>query len=386
MTNHASSQLVSPATFLISSRAAELKAEGHPVLSLSIGEPDFPTPAHIKEAAKAAIDGDVSHYTPTGGLPVLKQAVIDKYKREYNIEYAMNEVVCGAGGKQMLFNFFEVVLEPGDEVALTDPAWLSYEQQIKWTGAIPLRVPTTPESNFTMTAAALAAVITANTKVVLINSPGNPTGGIIPKEELEGIIELCEKHDLIILSDDVYEFFYYDDEPANVLKMRADLKERVLVINSVSKTYAMTGWRLGFSVGPADIIKKMQQRQSLSTSNPCSIAQMAAVEALNGPQDEVEMMRVAFASRRDLAVKKLVEHGRIPFVRPTGAFYLLMDIRHLLNEGETDLEFCKRLLEKHYLALIPGSVFGEATRGWIRLSIASNEAVIAEALERLFSL
>jgi aspartate aminotransferase len=386
MTNQASTKLVSPATFVISSRAKELKAEGKPVLSLSIGEPDFATPDYIKDGAKAGIDADVSHYTPTGGLPILKQAIVDKYKREYNLDYSLGEVMAGTGGKQMLFNFFEVMLEPGDEVALTDPAWLSYEQQIKWSGGVPLRVPTTPESHFTMTPEAFEAVITENTKVVLLNSPGNPTGGIINEKDLEGIIALCEKHDIFILSDDVYEFFYYDEAPAHVLRMRPDLKERVVIINSVSKTYAMTGWRLGFATGPADIIKKMQQRQSLSTSNPCGIAQMAAVAALNGPQDEVEEMRLAFAKRRDLASKKLNDFGKIPFVKPTGAFYLLMDIRAVLADGETDLDFCQRFLEEHYVAMIPGSVFGDATKGWIRMCIASSEDVISEALDRLFAM
>ena len=182
----------------------------------------------------------------------------------------------------------------------------------------------------------------------------------------------------------MYEFFYYEEAPAHVLRLKPELKERVVIVNSVSKTYAMTGWRLGFATGPEAIIKKMQQRQSLSTSNPCSIAQMAAVSALNGPHEEVEKMRLAFAKRRDLAAKKLNEHGQIPFVEPTGAFYLLMDVKHLLAEGETDLEFCQRLLEKHYVAMIPGSVFGEATKCWIRMSIASSEAVISEALDRLF--
>lgn len=386
MTNQASQKLVTPATFAISSRAAELRAEGHPILSLSIGEPDFPTPQNIKDAAKAAVDNDYSHYTPTGGLPVLRQAVIDKMKRDFDLDYAMNQVTCGAGGKQMLFNFFEVMLEEGDEVALTDPAWLSYEQQINWAGGVPLRIPTSPESGFTMTADALAEKLTERTKIVLINSPGNPTGGIMPADEMNKILDLAEKHDLIILSDDVYEYFYYDEPIAQALKLRPDLRDRIVTINSVSKTYAMTGWRLGFAAGPASIIGKMQKRQGLSTSNPCSIAQLATVEALNGPQDAVEAMRLAFARRRDLAVEKLNAHGKIPFVRPQGAFYLLMDVRSLLKKGESDVDFCKRFLEEHFVAMIPGSAFGDVTNGWIRMSIASSEEVIAEALDRLFQI
>jgi len=385
-TNQASSQLVTPATFAISSRAAELRSEGKPVLSLSIGEPDFPTPGHIKTAAKEAIDADYSHYTPTGGLPVLKKAIIDKMKRDYNLDFSSAQVMAGAGGKQMLFNFFEVMLEEGDEVALTDPAWLSYEQQIKWAGGVPLRVPTRPETGLVMTAAALESVLTERTKIVLINSPANPTGGMIPHEELDSILKICEEKDLIILSDDVYEFFYYDEKPALVLELRPDLRDRVVTINSVSKSYAMTGWRLGFATGPESIIGKMQKRQGLSTSNPCAIAQMATVAALNGPQDEVEAMRLAFARRRDLAVSKLDAHGKIPYVRPRGAFYLMMDINGLLKEGESDIDFCKRFLEDNYVAMIPGSVFGDVTKGWLRMSIASSEAVIEEALDRLFAM
>jgi len=384
MTNQASQELVTPATFAISSRAAELKAEGHPVLSLSIGAPDFPTPKNIKEAAQRAIDEDFSHYTPTGGLPILKQAVIDKMKRDYHLDFEMNQVTCGAGGKQMLFNFFEVMLEEGDEVALTDPAWLSYEQQIKWAGGVPLRIPTNPEDGFNMTAEALEAKLTERTKIVLINSPGNPTGGIMSEEEMTKILALAEQHDLIVLSDEVYEYFYYDEPIKQVLHLRPDLRDRIVTINSASKTYAMTGWRLGFATGPSEIIGKMQKRQGLSTSNPCSIAQMAVVEALNGPQEAVEQMRIAFARRRDLAVEKLSSHGKIPFVRPKGAFYLLMDVRGLLKEGETDVDFCKRFLEEHFVAMIPGSAFGDATKGWIRMSIASSDEVISEALDRLF--
>lgn len=386
ITNQVSNQLVTPATFAISSRAAELRAEGKPVLSLSIGEPDFATPLHIKEAAKEAIDADYSHYTPTGGLPILKKAIIDKMKRDYDLDFNSSQVMAGAGGKQMLFNFFEVMLEEGDEVALTDPAWLSYAQQIKWSGGVPLRVPTRPETGLVMTADALLSVVTDRTKIVLINSPANPTGGVIPREELDAILKICEERNLIVLSDDVYEFFYFDEKPALVLELRPDLRDRVVTINSVSKSYAMTGWRLGFATGPEAIIKKMQQRQGLSTSNPCAIAQMATVAALNGPQDEVETMRLAFARRRDLAVEKLKAHGAIPFVRPKGAFYLMMDIRGMLKEGESDIDFCKRFLEEHYVAMIPGSVFGDVTKGWLRMSIASSEAVIEEALDRLFAM
>lgn len=386
MPNQASAQLVTPATFAASTRAAELKALGHPVLSLSIGEPDFTTPTRIKEAAKAAIDADVSRYTPTGGLPVLKQAVIVKMKRDFGLDFTAEEVTCGTGGKQMLYNFFEVMLEPGDEVALTDPAWLSYAEQIKWSGGVPLWIPTTPENGFNMTAEALRARLTDRTKIVLINSPANPTGGVLPKDELEAILDLCVERNLFILSDDVYEFFYFGEAPAHVLKLRPELRDRVVTVNSVSKTYAMTGWRLGFATGPAEIIKKMQMCQGLSTSNPCSIAQMAAVEALNGPQDEVEPMRLAFARRRDLAVRKLTQFGKLPFVTPAGAFYLMVDVRSALKVGETDADFCTRLLEEHFVAVIPGGAFGRVTEGWIRLSIASSEAVIEEALDRLFDL
>ncbi len=384
MLNASAQQLVSPATFTISARAAELKAAGYPVLNLSIGEPDFTVPDAIKIAAHAAIDEDCSFYTPTGGLPILKDACIAKMKRDYALDYSYNEITCGAGGKQMLFNFFEVILEKGDQVILTDPAWLSYVEQIKWAGGVPTCVPTTPENNFNLTAEALKEALNAKTKVVLINSPGNPTGGVISEEELGKIMDVLEGHHALILSDDVYEFFSYDAPQAHVLRLNPKWKERVVTVNSLSKTYAMTGWRLGFAAGPSKIIAAMEKRQSLSTSNPCSIVQMAAVCALNGPQDSVLAMRSAFKKRRDLAVDKLNKFAKLPFVRPQGAFYILMDVGSFLKSGESDLDFCERLLEEHFVAMVPGSVFGMATQGWIRMSIASSEAVIDEALDRLF--
>lgn len=386
MTNQASQTLTTPATFAMAARAAALKAQGRKILNLSIGEPDFPTPDNIKAAAQKAIQDNHSYYTPTGGLPVLKEAIRGRLKRDLQLEYALDEVMAGTGGKQMLYNFFEVMLDPGDEVLLPDPSWVSYKEQVLWSGGTPVMVPTTPESGFALSAEALECHLSDRTKIVLINSPSNPSGGMIPEAELKKIGELCLKRGLFVLSDDVYECFSFDEQVPHVLALWPELKDQCVLVNSVSKSYAMTGWRLGYAAGPAEIIDKMQKCQALSTSNPCTVSQMAAIEALMGPQESVERMRLAFKARRDRAVDLLQDSGRFPFVRPQGAFYIMVDLRSMMGPSETDLDLSLRLLEEQGIAVVPGSAFGEVTRGWVRLSIASPLEVIEAALQRLLNL
>lgn len=372
------------ATLQMAAAAIKRKEQGLPVLNLSIGEPDFPTPLPVCQAAEAAIEEGFTRYTDSGGIRELKEAIQVKLLRDGQGQYELSEITCANGGKQILFNLFFCLLNPRDEVLVSDPAWLSYASQIELAGGTCCLVPCPPETGFTPQADRFAKFINKKTKAIVLNSPSNPTGYVLDQEELEKFYALAEKHDLLLILDDVYEYFYYtENKPLHLLSLKPEAKNRVIMVNSVSKTYAMTGWRLGYAAGPASLIGKMQALQSQSSSNPSSISQKAAIAALLGPQDRVEVMRKHFLGRRDLVMHLLDQQDRIGYVKPEGAFYFMLDIRKLLQAGETDLAFCEWLLNEQGVAVVPGSEFGSQSDGWIRISFASSEEILEEGISRL---
>ncbi len=384
--NQKSQNLQGSATMAMAAKAAERKKSGLPVYNLSVGEPDFETPAHVKEAAVTAIREGFTRYTNAGGIQELKEAVLQRCQLDKGLHYELKELTCTNGGKEALFNFFQVFLEPGDEVLVQDPAWVSYETQIEWAGGVCVRVNTPAKDGFRLTAEKIRSKLTPRSRVLVLNSPSNPTGSIIPKEELKKIAELCKEKNLFVLTDEVYEHFNYGgDKPLSILQIAPELKDQALLVNSMSKTYAMTGWRLGYALGPSDIIAKMQALQSQSATNPCSVSQKAAIAALTGPQDSIELMRSAFEKRRSLLLEGF--HGsKIEVVEPDGAFYMMLNLNCFLLPGETDTELCLRILENTGVALVPGSPFGQEAYGWARLSFASSEETLKKALDGLLAL
>ncbi len=315
---------ISPSlTLAIDAKAKQMKAEGIRVFNFGVGEPDFDTPEHIKQAAIDAINKGMTKYTPAAGTLELKQAVIDKFKRENGLNYDISQIVISCGAKHSLYNAFQVLVEYGDEVILPAPFWVSHLEQIKIAGAEPVIVMTEEKNGFKMTPKQLEKAITSKTKAVLLNSPCNPTGSVYTKEELEALAEVILKHDIIIVSDEIYEKLTYDGlEHVSIASLSDELKECTVVINGVSKAYAMTGWRIGYAAAPVEIAKKMASLQSHATSNPTSIAQAASVAALNGDQKPVGDMKREFVKRRDYMLNRLLNIDGITCPKPGGAFYL----------------------------------------------------------------
>ena len=378
---NAKHQLLKPsATFAMASKANARRRAGLPVYNLGIGELHIETPEHIKAAAQAAIQAGHTRYTASGGMPSLKEAIIEKCQRDYGITAEKQNITCANGGKQILFNLFQVLLQEGDEVLVSAPAWLSYADQIQWAGGHCTRIPTKAENNFSLTAEALAAQLKPETKAVIINSPANPTGAIIPESELAKIAELLSQHHCLIICDDVYEHLYSTEEkPKHLLQIAPELQDRCLLVNSVSKTYAMTGWRLGYAIGPEPLIKTMETLQSQSSSNPCSISQHATVAALTGPHDFLENLRHELQAKGTRFANALQAAG-LTTTQPQGAFYLMIHVE------QDDQALCEALVQEEGLALVPGSVFGQETQGWVRASYAVPDEDLKAALEILLSL
>jgi aspartate aminotransferase len=373
----------------ITAKAGALKRAGRPMIVLGAGEPDFDTPQHIKDAAVRAIAGNQTRYTVLDGSPELKEAVRRKFERENGLFFAQDEVTCGAGAKQVLFNAFMATLADGDEVIIPAPYWTSYSDIAAIAGGVPVIVPCTARSNFRMLPEQLEAAITPRTRWLLLNSPSNPTGAAYRREDLAALADVLRRHpDVWVMSDDMYEHIVYDDfEFATFAAVAPDLKDRTLTVNGVSKAYAMTGWRLGYGAGPAALIKAMSIVQSQSTSCPSSISQAAAIAALDEPQNIVEERRVAFQKRRDLVVDGLNAIPGIECIRPQGAFYVLASCEGLIGavkpDGgtiKTDGDFCAYIMEAD-VAMVPGSCFGLAP--YFRISYATSEAELTEALRRI---
>ncbi|MES9898366.1 MAG: pyridoxal phosphate-dependent aminotransferase [Sedimenticola sp.] len=380
-------QAVKPSlTLAITARAKEMRAAGKDIIGLGAGEPDFDTPDHIKQAAIEAINNGFTKYTAVDGTPELKKAIIEKFKRDNGFDYQMDEILVSSGGKQSFFNMAQAILDPGDEVVIPAPYWVSYPDMALLAGGIPVLVHAGPEQNFKITPSQLAAAITDKTRLVVINSPSNPTGMSYSRDELAALGEvLLEYPRVVVASDDMYEHIRWVDEPfVNILNACPQLHDRCMVLNGVSKAYSMTGWRIGYAAGPAEIIKAMKKVQSQSTSNPASISQVAAQAALEGPQECIGEMLVAFKERHDYVVDRL---NKIPGVNclPTdGTFYLLPGVQEAIKRIDgvsNDLDLAEHLIEKAGVALVPGSAFG--IPGHIRISIATSMENLISALDRL---
>ncbi|WP_027363640.1 pyridoxal phosphate-dependent aminotransferase [Desulfotruncus alcoholivorax] len=380
---------ISPSpTLSIDARAKKMIADGINVVNFGVGEPDFETPENIKLAAKEAIDKGMTRYTPVAGILPLRQAIVKKLARDNGLIYEPGQIVVSAGAKHSLYNAFQVLCQAGDDVILPAPYWVSYLEQIKLTGANPVVIPTRIENSFKLTPGELSAAITPNTRAIILNSPSNPTGAVYTREELTALGEILVKHNIAIISDEIYEKLLYDgNEHVSIASLSPELKELTVVINGVSKTYAMTGWRIGYAAAPGPVAKAMADLQSHSTSNPTSIAQAATVEALVGTQEPVKKMVAEFVKRRDYMVERLNAIPGVNCDRPGGAFYVFPEIKSLLGKsydgtvinGASDLAAV--LLEKAHVAIVPGVAFGDDT--CFRLSYATSMDNIKEGVDRI---
>ena len=378
-------------TLAITAKAAQYKAEGRPIIGLAAGEPDFDTPQHIKDAAKAAIDAGYTKYTPVSGIPALKKAIVHKFKTENGFDYAINEVIVGVGGKQTIFNLCLAVLNKGDEVVIPAPYWVSYADIAMVAEALPVIIECGIEQGFKLLPAQLAAAITPKTKIVMLNSPSNPTGAVYSLAELQALGEVLLKHPhVLVATDDMYEHVNLTGEKFyNILNAAPALKSRCIVLNGVSKAYSMTGWRIGYAAGPAYIIKAMEILQSQSTSNATSISQHAAVAALDGSQDCIKPMVAAFKERHKYVVERFNTMPGLSCLMAGGAFYAFPDARKAIASlhkagkisAATDMAFAEYLLEKFDVAVVPGSAFG--AEGYFRISFATSMDNLREALDRI---
>ncbi|MEZ7813803.1 MAG: aspartate aminotransferase [Paracoccaceae bacterium] len=378
------------ATIVVTTKAAELKAHGQDIIGLGAGEPDFDTPENIKQAAIKAILAGKTKYTPVDGIPELKQAICDKFARENGLSYRPTQISVGTGGKQILYNALMATLNPKDEVIIPAPYWVSYPDMVLLAGGTPVAVAAGIETNFKLTPAMLEATITAKTKWFIFNSPSNPTGAGYTRAELKGLTDVLLRHPHVwVMSDDMYEHLVFDDfifcSPAEI---EPALYERTLTCNGVSKAYAMTGWRIGYAAGPVALIKAMATIQSQSTSNPSSVSQYAALEALNGPQDFLSANRVLFQRRRDLVVSMLNQAKGIKCPTPEGAFYVYPDISGCLGKTSgqgikiiNDEAFATALLEETGVAVVFGAAFGLSPN--FRVSYATDDVILTEACKRI---
>ena len=385
-------QAIKPSpTLAVTARAAKLKAEGRDIIGLGAGEPDFDTPQHIKDAAIVAINKGFTKYTPVGGTASLKAAIIAKFKRDNGLDYTAKQILVSCGGKQSFFNLALATINPGDEVIIPAPYWVSYPDIVLIAEGKPVIVQAGIEQGFKMTPAQLAAAITPKTRMVVINSPGNPSGAVYSLEDLKGLGEVLRQHpDILIATDDMYEHIaLVDGKFVNILDACPDLKPRTMVLNGVSKAYAMTGWRIGYAAGPENIITAMENIQSQSTSNPTSISQVAAEAALNGDQGCITPMVKAFRERHEYVVSELNKIPGLKCLRAGGAFYAFPDARQAIAtlhakgtlKEANDLAFSEYLLVQGGVAVVPGSAFG--SEGYVRLSFATSMENLQKALARI---
>ena len=380
-------------TLAIAAKAGALKAQGVDVVSFSAGEPDFDTPANIKEAAAKALAAGDTKYTPSSGTVALKDAIIAKLKRDNDLTYTRGEILVSCGAKHSIYNLMQAILNHGDEVVIPAPYWVSYPEQAKLAGAVPVIVNTTDKDGFLASAAQIEKHLTPRTKLVVLNSPSNPTGGVYKPAALREIVDLCTARGIYVMSDEIYEkILYRGSEFVSPASFSADARRLTITINGFSKAYSMTGWRLGYAAGDADIISAMSRIQDQSTSNPTSFAQAGAVEALNGPQDAVETMRQAFEERRGRIVSLLNDIPGVDCLSPGGAFYVFPNVSRLYGKKWTDADGAARivqgsddlaeyLLSTKYVALVPGSGFGADDH--IRLSYATSMANIEKGVARI---
>lgn len=371
---------ISPsATLAITAKAKELQAAGVDVVSFAAGEPDFDTPQNINKAAKKAVDQGFTKYTVSSGILELKQAICQKLKKDNGLDYQPANILVGNGAKQCLFNIFQVIINQGDEVIIPVPYWVSYEEMVKLADGKCIFVKT---KDFLLEPVDLLKAITSKTRALILNSPSNPTGTVYDRPRLKKIAKICVENNILVISDEIYEKLTYEGQNYSIAGLNNDIKKLTITVNGVSKSYSMTGWRIGYCAAEEEIIRAMSNLQDHQTSNPCSIAQYAALEAIGGDQSTVELMRAEFRKRRDLMVGLLNGIPDIKADKPAGAFYVFADISELIGEkfpGSAD--FCQKLLGDAHVACIPGSAFGMDS--FIRLSFATSEGNIIKGLERI---
>jgi len=373
-------------TLAVSARAAELRAEGRDIISLSAGEPDFDTPEYIKNAAINALHNGQTKYTAVDGTPELKQAIVDKFQKENNLEYKNNQILASCGAKHSLYNLFQATLNPGDEIILTAPYWASYPDMAILAGAEPVVIRTTIAENFKINAENLSQAISEKTRMLVLNSPSNPSGANYSRNELTAIADVMLKYkNIMIVTDDIYEHIFWGSERfANIINSCPELYNRTIVVNGVSKAYSMTGWRIGYAAGPEEIIREMKKIQSQSTSNPNSIAQAAAVSALNGKQDFIKECVSTFKERHDFIIKALKEIDGIEILKSEGTFYTFPDMSNIINRLQNisnDIELAEFFIEEAGVVMVPGSAFGVPE--CMRISFATSMENIKEGMRRI---
>ena len=381
-------QISPSATLAITAKAKQMKAEGIDVIGFGAGEPDFDTPDHIKEAAKKAIDEGFTKYTPASGTMELKEAVCKKFRNDNNLDYTPQEIIVSCGAKHSIYNAIIALCSEGDEVILPSPYWVSYPEMIKAAGATPVVLESTQESNFKILPAQLQEATTPKTKLLILNSPSNPTGMLYTKDELQAIRQILVEKGIFCISDEIYEEIIYDGhEHISMASLGSDIKELTLVINGVSKAYSMTGWRIGYAAGRKDIIKAMSNLQSHSTSNPTSISQKAALAALEGSREPIDTMVIEFKKRRDYIIERLNSINGISCLKTQGAFYVFPDVSELFGkffngkEIKDSMSLTEALLNEARVAVVPGSAFGSDVN--LRLSYAISMESIKEGLNRI---
>ena len=382
-------KLIKPSvTLAIAAKAGKLRAEGVDVVNFSAGEPDFDTPEHIKAAAVEALRKGMTKYTDVKGIEPLRQAVADSYRRDHDLSYRKEDVLVSCGAKHSVYNIFQAVVNPGDEVVIPAPYWVSYSDMALLAGGVPKLIPSDESSGFRITAEQLRAALTPRTRVFVLNSPCNPTGATYSRDELLALTGVLEERDCLVLADDIYDKIIYDGfQVHNILALCPALRDRTIIVNGVSKSYAMTGWRIGYALGPSDVIAAASKIQSQSTSNPTSIAQFAALEAIRGPQDEVAAMVREFQKRRDIIVERLNAIDGITCRKPEGAFYVFPNIGGLLNKSgrgkklSSPCEIADYLLEEAKVAAVPGEDFG--SNAHIRFSYATSLEDIEKGCARI---
>ena len=380
---------ISPSlTLAISAKAKAMKAAGESVVSFGVGEPDFNTPEHIINSAKAALDNGHTKYTPSSGLLPLRKAICEKFKKDNGLDYEPSQIIVSNGAKHSIFNACYAVLEEGDEVIIPAPYWLTYPEVVKVCGGVPKYIECKKESKFKFSAEELKAAITPKTKMLIFNSPSNPTGAVYSEEEVRAIAKVCEEAEIFVLSDEIYEKLCYNGvKPFSMAACSEKMKDLTITVNGVSKTYAMTGWRIGYLAAPKDIAKAIDSFQSHATSNACSISQYATIEALNSPDEEIEGMRKVFDARREKLLRLIAEIDGVSAVEPDGAFYVMMVTGGLYGKKYGDkvidgsIAFADALLESEKVATIPGISFG--ADDCVRLSYALSDADIDEGLARI---
>ncbi|MDR1511354.1 MAG: pyridoxal phosphate-dependent aminotransferase [Endomicrobium sp.] len=378
-------------TLAIDAIVKALEQQGVDVVNLGVGEPDFDTPINIKEAAISAINSGFTKYCPVDGTSELKDAIMNKLKRDNNLTYSLEEIIVSCGAKHSIYNIFQSIIDDGDEVIIPAPFWTSYTDMVILAGATPVIIQTNDKTDFKVTSEQIKKALTSKTKAIIINSPSNPTGTTYTADELKAIAGICVKNKILIISDDIYEKLIYDNfKFTSIVEVCPEVRELTIVVNGVSKAYSMTGWRIGYAAGPKNIISAMAKVQSQSTSNASSISIKASVEALNGTQEYSEYMRQEFERRRNYIVKRLKEIKGITCRKPEGTFYVFPNIKGLLGKTfkdkiiNTDIEFADHLLDVAKVAVVPGSAFG--AEGYVRLSYAISIENIKKGIDRLMAI